>query len=99
MYVPEKDLIEFHNEVNNEMEGFIAASVIKDLLEQLNGLNKRLLEIKLMSDIEPDIPLLPFTEIDPLDGSTRTVSLTVGQFIYRIKRNLLELKDKVQDKK
>ena len=44
-----KNLIEFHSEVNNEMEGFIAASVIKDLLEQLNGLNKRLLEIKLMS--------------------------------------------------
>ena len=94
-----KDLIEFHSEVNNEMEGYIAASVIKDLLEQLNGLNKRLLEIKLMCDIEPDIQPIPFTEVDPLDGSARTVSLTVGQFIYRIKRNLLELKDQVQDKK
>ena len=64
-----KDLIEFHSEVNNEMEGFIAASVIKDLLEQLNGLNKRLLEIKLMCDIEPDIQPIPFTEVNPLHGS------------------------------
>ena len=52
-----------------------------------------------MCDIEPDIQPIPFTEVDPLDGSARTVSLTVGQFIYRIKRNLLELKDQVQDKK
>ena len=64
-----KDLIKFHSEVNNEMEGYIAASVIKDLLEQLNGLNKRLLEIKLMCDIEPDIQPIPFTEVNPLHGS------------------------------
>ena len=50
-----KDLIEFHIEVNNEMERYIATSVITDLLEQLSGLNKRLLEIKLMCNIEPDI--------------------------------------------
>ena len=81
-----KDLIEFNNEVNNEMEGYIAASVIKDFLDQLSGLNKRLLERKLMSEIEPDIQPIPFTEVDPLDGSARTISLTVGQFIYRIKR-------------
>ena len=94
-----KDLVEFSKEVNNEMEGYIAASVIKDLLEQLSGLNKRFLEIKLMSDVEPDITPIPFTEEDSIDGSARTISFPVGHFMYRIKRKLLELKDQVQDKK
>ena len=94
-----KDLVEFSQEVNNEVEGYIAPSVIKDLLEQLSGLIKRFLEIKLMSDVDPDITPIPFTEEDSVDGSTRTISLPVGQFMYRIKRKLLELKDQVQDKK
>ena len=92
-------MIEFSQEVNNEVEGYIAPSVIKDLLEQLSSLNKRFLEIKLMSDVEPNITPIPFTEEDSVDGSTRATSLPVGQFMYRIKRKLLELKDQMQDKK
>ena len=73
--------------------------MIKDLLDQLSGLNKRLLEIKLMSDIKPGITPILFTEVNPIYGSARTMDLPVGQFIYRIKKNLLELKDQVQNKK
>ena len=48
-----RDLIEFGQEVNDKVDGYIAPSVIKDLLDQLSNLSKRFLEIKLMSDIEP----------------------------------------------
>ena len=50
-------------------------------------------------DSEPNIPPLPFTESDPLDGSIRNINLPVSQFIHRIKKRLLELKDQIQDKK
>ena len=50
-----RDLIEFGQEVNDEVDGYIAPSVIKDLLDQLSNLSKRFLEIKLVSDVEPDI--------------------------------------------
>ena len=52
-----------------------------------------------MADSEPNIPPLPFTESDPLDGSIRSVNLPVNQFIHKIKKNLLELKDEIQDRK
>ena len=94
-----RDLIEFGQEVNDEVDGYIAPSVIKDLLDQLSNLSKRFLDIKLMSDIEPDIAPIPYIEEDSVDGSARTLSLPVGQFTYKIKRKLLELKDQVQDKK
>ena len=57
-----RDLIEFGQEVNDEVDGYIAPSVIKDLLDQLSNLSKRFLEIKLMSDIEPDIAPIPYIE-------------------------------------
>ena len=75
------------------------SSVVKDLLDQLSNLNKRLLDIKIMADSEPNIPPLPFAESDPLVGSIMNVNLTVSQFIHRIKKNLLELKDVIQDRK
>ena len=80
------------------MDRNLAPSVIKDLLDQLSNLSKRHLDIKLMSDVEPDIAPIPYTEEDSVDGSLRTISLSVGQFTYRIKRRLIELKDKVQDR-
>ena len=52
-----------------------------------------------MSDVEPDIAPIPYIEEDSVDGSARTLSLPVGQFTYKIKRKLLELKDQVQDKR
>ena len=52
-----------------------------------------------MADSDPNIPPLPFAESDPLDGSIRNINLPVSQFIYRIKKSLLELKDQIQDKK
>ena len=52
-----------------------------------------------MADSEPNIPPLPFAESDPLDGSIRSVNLPVNQFIHRIKKTLLELKDEIQDRK
>merc|ERR1712030_180440 len=70
-----KDLLEFYREVNEETEGITANSVVKDLLDQLGNLNRRLLDIKIMADSEPNIPPLPFTESDPLDGSIRSVNL------------------------
>ena len=94
-----KDLLEFYREVNEETEGITANSVVKDLLDQLGNLNKRLLDIKIMADSEPNIPPLPFAESDPLDGSIRSVNLPVNQFIHRIKKTLLELKDEIQDRK
>ena len=94
-----KDLLDFYKEVNEEVEGLTASSVVKDLLEQLSSLNKRLLDIKIMADSEPNIPPLPFSEIDPLDGSIRNVNLSVSQFIHKIKKSLLELKDEIQDRK
>ena len=51
-----KDLLDFYKEVNEEVEGLTASSVVKDLLEQLSSLNKRLLDIKIMADSEPNIP-------------------------------------------
>ena len=94
-----RDLIEIGQEVNDEVDGYIASSVIKELLDQLRNLSKRFLEIKLMSDVEPDIAPIPYIEKDSVDGSARTLSLPVGQFTYKIKRKLLELKDQVQDKR
>ena len=52
-----------------------------------------------MADSEPNIPPLPFSEIDPLDGSIRNVNLSVSQFIHKIKKSFLELKDEIQDRK
>ena len=51
-----KDLIQFHQEVCEETEGTTASSVLKDLIDQLGNLNKRLLNIKVMADSEPNIP-------------------------------------------
>ena len=56
-----KDLLEFYREVCEETEGITANSVVKDLLDQLGNLNKRLLDIKVMADSDPNIPPLPFT--------------------------------------
>ena len=47
-----KDLIQFHQEVCEETEGITASSVVKDLLDQLGNLNKRLLDIKVMAPSE-----------------------------------------------
>ena len=94
-----RDLIEFGQEVNDEVDGHIAPSVIKDMLDQMSSLSKRHLDIKLMSDVEPDIVPIPYIEEDSVDGSARTLSLPVGQFTYKIKRKLLELKDQVQERK
>ena len=94
-----KDLLEFYREVSEETEGITANSVVKDLLDQLGNLNNRLLDIKVMAESEPNIPPLPFTESDPLDGSIRSINLPVNQFICQIKKNLLELKDEIQDRK
>ena len=82
-----------------ETEGITASSVVKDLIDQLGNLNKRLLDIKVMGDSERNIPPLPFTEHDPLDGSLRNINLPVGQFIQRIRKRLLELKEQIHDKK
>ena len=94
-----KDLLQFHQEVCEETEGTTASAVVKDLIDQLANLNKRLLDIKVMGDSEPNIPPLPFTEYDPLDGSLRNINLPVGQFIQKIRKKLLELKEHLQDKK
>ena len=94
-----KDLLEFYREVCEETEGITANSVVKDLLDQLGNLNKRLLDIKVMADSDPNIPPLPFTESDPLDGSITNINLPVSRFIYRIKKSLLELKGEIQDRK
>ena len=82
-----------------ETEGTTASAVVKELIDQLANLNKRLLDIKVMGDSEPNIPPLPFTEYDPLDGSLRNINLPVGQFIQRIRKRLLELKEQIHDKK
>ena len=39
------------------------------------------------------------SQSDPLDGSIRNINLPVSQFIYKIKKTLLELKDQIQDRK
>ena len=52
-----------------------------------------------MADSEPNIPPLPFTESDPLDGALRSVNLPVSLFLQKIKKKLLELKDTIQDRK
>ena len=52
-----------------------------------------------MGDSEPNIPSLPFTEYDPLDGSLRNINLPVGQFIQKVRKKLLELKENIQDAK
>ena len=72
-----KDLLEFYREVSEKTEGITANSVVKDLLDQLGNLNKRLLDIKVMADSDPNIPPLPFTESDPLDGYIRNINLPV----------------------
>ena len=94
-----KDILEFHKEANEETEGTTSSSVVKDLLEQLQSLNRRLLDIKTMADSEPNIPPLPFIESDPLDGALRSVNLPVSLFLQKIKKKLLELKDTIQDRK
>ena len=94
-----KDLLQFQQQVCKETEGTTATAVVKDLIDQLANLNKRLLDIKVMGDSEPNIPPLPFTEYDPLDGSLRNIKLSVGQFIQKIRKKLLELKEHIHDKK
>ena len=69
-----KDLLQFQQQVCDETEATIAATVVKDLIDQLANLNKRLLLIKVMGDTEPNIAPLPFTEYDPLDGSLRNIT-------------------------
>ena len=86
----QKDILEFHKEANEETEGTTSSSVVKDLLEQLQNLNRRLLDIKTMADSEPNIPPLPFTESDPLDGALRSVNLPVSLFLQKIRKKLLE---------
>ena len=56
-----KDLIQFHQEVCEETEGTTASAVVKDLIDQLGNLNKRLLDIKVMADSDPNIPPLQRT--------------------------------------
>ena len=57
-----KDLLQFHQEVCEETEGTTASAVVKDLIDQLANLNKRLLDIRVMGESEPNIPPLPFSQ-------------------------------------
>ena len=82
-----------------ETEGTTASAVVKDLIDQLANLNKRLLDIKVMSDSEPNIAPLPFSEYDSLDGALRNINLPVEQFIQKVRKRLLELKENIQDEK
>merc|ERR1712055_104874 len=43
-----KDLLQFQQQVIEKTEGTIAATVVKDLINQLANLNKRFLDIKIM---------------------------------------------------
>ena len=94
-----KDLLQFHQQVVDETEGTIAATVVKDLIDQLANLNRRLLDIKVMGDTEPNIAPLPFTEYDPLGGSIRNINLPVDLFIQKVRKRLLELKESINDAK
>ena len=41
-----RDFIDVCQEVSDEVDGYIAPSVIKDLLDQLSNLSKRFLDIR-----------------------------------------------------
>ena len=74
-----RDLVEFGQEVCSELEEDLAPSVIKDMLDQLNGLSKRHLDINVMINTDPEIAPIPFNEADPDDGSLRVMNLSVAQ--------------------
>ena len=69
------------------------------MLEQLSELGKRYLGIKIMMDTEPKIEPISLREYDSETRGHRTPVYIVSHFIYKIKKKLLKLQDKVWDKK
>ena len=94
-----KDLVDLGKEVYEEDEEQLAPSVIRDLLDQLSELSRRFLEIRTKMDEEPKIDPINLREFDPITMSHKTSSLSVPQYLHKLRKKLLILQDEVRDKK
>ena len=70
-------------------------SIIKDYIEQLQDLRKRLNQIQSMEEAEVSFPSHMDTILDE-DGGSITSSFTLQEWILYKKRNLLNRKDKLE---
>ena len=71
---------------------------MKDFLDQLSDIRKKLSNIRSLDDVE--IPVFPIEvrETDE-DGEEQVLTFTVDKFIGRTRRKLLKLKDESQDER
>ena len=76
----------------------LSPSVLKDFLDQLGDLKKRLTNIRSMDDNEPPVTPIDVTEYDS-DGEETVSTLTIEEFFSKMRRKLLHLKDKTTENK
>ena len=79
---------EFENTVKEEFTG----SVIKDFLDKVSEIRKRLGSIRAMDDREIPIQPVRATELDE-DGVETIVIYTIDEWLGKVKRKLLLMKD------
>ena len=93
-----RDVEIFKDEVCNAGSSDLSPSVLKDFLDQLADMKKRLTNIRSMDDHEPPVVPIDVTEYDS-DGEETVSTLTIEEFFSKMRRKLLHLKDKTTESK
>ena len=93
-----RDVEIFKDEVCNAGSSDLSPSVLKDFLDQLSDLKKRLTNVRSLDDNEPPVTPIDVTEYDS-DGEETISTLTIEEFFSKMRRKLLHLKDKTTESK
>ena len=86
------------NDVENTSDDELGQSIIKDFLDQLGDLKKRLSSIQSLDDKPIATPPIETREVGE-DGIEILSTVTVDEFLSSTKRTLLKLKDDKQELK
>ena len=90
-----RDVINVKEELHEFDDNSWSISIIKDYIDQLQDLKKRLNQIQAMEEVEMSFPDLMDTIVDEDEG-TVTSSFTLQEWILYKKRNLQSRKDKLE---
>ena len=86
----------FKRDVYGTTHDEMGPSVLKDFLDQLSDIRKKLSNIQSLDDVE--IPVFPIEVMEAdEEGEEQVLIFTVDEFIGRTRRKLLKLKDESQN--
>ena len=93
-----RDVMNVKEELQEFDDNSWSISIIKDYIDQLQDLKRRLNQIQAMEEVEMSFPDLMDTIVDE-DGGSVTSSFTLQEWILYKKRNLLSKKKQVRSSK